>query len=236
MLHEAIWALEKCGAAATPPTRRQRIAFRDNALWPELRPFIGAEMRLNVAVYSPCWNEETILPFYLSHYAKFARTINLFDNQSSDRSPEIIAEFQRQHRDVKIKFGALDTDGQLRDDIQIRLKNETWKECRGKGVDWVVVCDMDEFIYHRNISAKLRDLRRQHYTAILCTGYDMIAPDFPKANQPADLTALVRRGRFTKRYSKCAIFDPAKLSKLPICRARMHASLRGMCESFTTRA
>lgn len=76
-----------------------------------------AEMRLNVAVYSPCWNEETILPFYLSHYAKFARTINLFDNQSSDRSPEIIAEFQRQHRDVKIKFGAFHTDGQLRDDI-----------------------------------------------------------------------------------------------------------------------
>ena len=48
---------------------------------------------LVVHVYALCWNEEKILPYFLRHYGRIASKIVIYDNESSDRSVEIIRSY-----------------------------------------------------------------------------------------------------------------------------------------------
>ncbi len=171
-------------------------------------------MSLNVVVYSPCWNEAVLLPFFLRHYGRFARTINLLDNGSTDRSHDIIGEFRRRRPDVTVNVRPLDSAGQTREDYIINFKNHAWKECAGQPVDWVVIADVDEFAYHENLPAELRRLRRHGYTALMGVGYEMIAQHPPRPNDPAELTSLIKRGRFSADYSKCIAFDPNQITAI----------------------
>ena len=171
-------------------------------------------MRLNVAVYAVFWNEAAMLPFFLRHYAAFARTLNLYDNESTDRSLDIIDAFRQSHPDVTINVRTFDSGDRLRDDYIINKKNHAWKECAGRPVDWVVIVDVDEFIHHPNLPAELQRLRREEYTAVFCVGYDMVADEGPRAEEPVPLTSLVRRGRFSENYSKCTVIDPNAVTSI----------------------
>lgn len=171
-------------------------------------------MSLHTVVYSPCWNEEVVLPFFLRHYGCFAQTINLLDNGSTDSSLEIIAEFRRRRPDVTVNVRSIDSDDRMRDDFLLNFKNHAWKECAGTSVDWVVIVDVDEFVQHENIGAELQRLRDERYTAILCVGYEMVGDGAPDPATAADLTKSIRRGLFSEDFSKCAVFNPNEITEI----------------------
>jgi hypothetical protein len=74
----------------------------------------------------------------------------------------------------------------------IKLINECWKESRGKGIDWVIVAYLDEFLWHPDMPAKLQELINQDYTAIRGTNYWMRSNTMPTEDKP--LTELVKTG------------------------------------------
>ena len=52
-------------------------------------------LKPRISVYSICWNEAKLLPFFLNHYAKFASKITIYDNESNDGSVEVVKIFKK---------------------------------------------------------------------------------------------------------------------------------------------
>lgn len=111
-----------------------------------------------IDVFALCFNEEHILPSFIAHYKSMGAHITVYDNNSTDKSVEILT----QNGCIVIPY---ESNGQIRDDIYVNIKNNCWKKSRA---DWVIVCDIDEFI-------KV-DFDINKYTIINTCGYDMIGP------------------------------------------------------------
>jgi glycosyltransferase involved in cell wall biosynthesis len=154
---------------------------------------------LHIHVYTVCYNEEKILPYFLRHYSSFAEKIIVFDNYSTDSSPDIvrscpIADLRR-----------FNTNGTFNDLENIRIKNKSYKESLGKA-DFVIVVDMDEFLYHPQILELLRRYKSDGVTLPKTIGYDMISWRFPRSSKP--FVENMRIGRESPSYAKRCIFHP----------------------------
>lgn len=153
-----------------------------------------------VHYYALCWNEEKILPFVLDYYGHFVDSFTIYDNHSTDRSRDIISSYQNTQI---IEFGKDEFDDTIHNDI----KNNCWKLSRGKA-DFVVVCDMDEFIYSPDIKASLEQLITQGVTVVQLEGYDMYSEDYPSYSKGHLITDIVKRGIRSQWFDKCILFDP----------------------------
>ena len=90
---------------------------------------------MKVSVYTIVWNEETILPYFLRHY-HWADRIVIFDNQSTDRTPDIA------RADPRVTLHTYGTGNEQHNRVMREIKNTCWK---GDDADWVIVVDADEF-------------------------------------------------------------------------------------------
>lgn len=102
----------------------------------------------SIEVHTICWNEEDLLPLFLSHYSGFACRIVVWDNGSDDRSHELIADCpvsELRH------FGK---DHESSNSEYLKVKNNCWKS---SDADWVIVCDVDELVYHPDLKEFLRE-------------------------------------------------------------------------------
>lgn len=152
-----------------------------------------------VFVYTVCWNEEKLLPYFLRHYATFAEKIIVYDNGSTDASCQIVNDFPQ------AELRQFDTGGTFNDLANVAIKNEAYKEARGVA-DFVIVVDADELLYHPQIKQILRQYKEDGVTLPRMGGYNMFAWKFPKAARP--ITELVRYGREAPWYGKRIIFRP----------------------------
>lgn len=91
-----------------------------------------------VTIYTLTYNEEVLIPFFISHYKKnFPNCkIIIYDNESTDRTVEIAKEMGCEIRTYL-------TGNKLSDTDYLKIKNNVWKE---SSTDWVIVCDCDELI------------------------------------------------------------------------------------------
>lgn len=151
-----------------------------------------------IHVYTLCYNEEKIMPFFLDHYNKFADKIIVLDNESTDNS-----------RDIALKAGATvriwQSGNQFNDGLHMQLKQNIYKESRGLA-DWVMVLDNDEFIYHPNIREVLSDYKDKKINLPKIQGYDMVSETFPILGTP--ITDQVTLGVRMDHLSKRVVFNP----------------------------
>lgn len=173
---------------------------------------------MRIHVFSPIWNEEYLLPYYLRHYQQFAQKITLFDNGCTDRSVEIARAAGVEVR--KWSTGGLHNEEMMRD-----LKNECWKECRDSA-DWTIVCDIDELIYHPDIVSYLARMKEEDVTIPQPMGFQMLAHEPPKAD--GQFYDEVKIGKYCREYeSKMAVFDPNEIAEIGYYNGAHHAEPRG---------
>lgn len=156
-----------------------------------------------VHYYSVCWNEEKILTFVLDYYSKFCDKMVVMDNESDDQSLAIINSFP----DVELR--SYSSNGEFRDDINLAIKNNIWKESRGKA-DWVIVCDTDEILYHPELPKKLDELKDKGISIIKPQGFNMMAESFPEKSLLEITTGI----KDSKNMSKCIIFNPNLIEEI----------------------
>ena len=157
-----------------------------------------------VHYYSVCWNEERMLPFMFDYYSRFVDKFTIYDNHSTDSTLSII----KQHSNVRaIPFGG--TEG-FNDAENRRIKNNCWKQSRGKA-DWVIVCDMDEFLYHPNMANHLQELAHEGVTLPTTEGYEMYSEAFPTHTSDTLLTEVVQHGVRSHWLDKRILFDPHRI-------------------------
>ena len=154
---------------------------------------------MTIDVFAVCYNEEIILPYFLKHYKKFARNITIYDNMSTDNSVQIMNE----HGVNVIPY---DTQGKMDESTYLNIKNNCWK---GSDADWVIVCDMDELIYHENIIEVLTNTHANH---IVTEGYEMMSESLPTTE--GQIYEELKFGYFKPAYSKPCLFKPSEIKNI----------------------
>jgi len=159
-----------------------------------------------------------MIPFFLRHYEPLVERMFVYDNGSTDRSRELLQESDKvelRHFDRGDSFNL----------THLAIMNQCWKESRGKA-DWVIIADIDEFLYHPQLRDYLTYCRRNHFTVVQPLGMEMISADFP---HPADdLTRAIRRGLASHWMDKLAIFDPDAIDEINYHPGRHTAAPQGL--------
>ncbi len=160
---------------------------------------------MKIHVYTLCWNEEIILPYFLKHYETIADKIIVYDNMSTDSSLNIL----KTHPKVEIRV--YDSNNQIRDDLYLDIKNNCWKDSRGRA-DWVIVVDTDEFIYHLDLYDFLKKKYSKGITLCKPKGYLMVSEKLPTTK--GMIYDELKRGIPQEASSKSAIFNPNKIEEI----------------------
>ena len=159
-------------------------------------------MKIHAHILS--WNEEKILPYTLDHYSNICEKIFVYDNMSNDSSDDIYKKYP------KVQVIKWDSGNEINELNYIKIKTESYKNnSRGQDVDWVIVCDCDEFLYHPNLLEKLKVYKNAGITVPKISGHDMVSEEFPDYDGKP-LTEKIKVG--SERYqpmSKNIIFDPS---------------------------
>ncbi len=125
----------------------------------------------------------------------------MYDNYSTNDAVEVAKKLGFEIRN----FGV---EGELNDLEYLKVKNHCWKEARGEA-DYVIVCDVDEFIYHHQIVEMLALCKKKGITFPLMEGYDMYSDKLPKES-----IFEIDTGVYSKKYGKQIIFDPNAIEEI----------------------
>ncbi len=153
-----------------------------------------------VHVYTICWNEERVLPYFLRHYSRFARRIIVYDNYSTDTSPQIV----RSSAVTELRYFGLPTNCGGESE-RVAVRQNAWQESR-ESADWVIVVDCDEFLWHPVLLEYLSTCHARGITVPRPTGYEMFANEFPDTN--GQIFSVAPRGLPAKHMDKWVVFDP----------------------------
>jgi hypothetical protein len=172
--------------------------------------------KTTVHVYVLCWNESKMISYFLSHYLDFVDKVIVYDNMSDDGSYELLKN------NNKVEIIRYDTGGIIDNDKYLEIKNNVWKKSRGIA-DYVIVCDMDEFLYSSDMLKTLSFIKKNKYTIGIPDGYEMVSDKYPINENTKKLTSLVKDGYKRNEFlSKYLIFDPNKIIEInyePGCHA-----------------
>lgn len=157
---------------------------------------------MRIILYFINWNDSFYLPFIKEHYGAFCEKIIMYDNYSDDNSVLLAQQLGFEVR----YFG---WRGMLNDQAYIDVKNHCWKECRGLNVDYVIVCDADEFLCQ---SLQFRKTVLRHTgrpTAPIVKGWNIVSEEMPKES-----LFEINTGSYSENYGKQAIFNPDAIKEI----------------------
>lgn len=153
-----------------------------------------------IHVYTMCYNEEVLMPYFLRHYENFAERIFVFDHYSNDKTLEIVKKSQ------KAECTTHGIRGEVHDSVLLNMKNESYKNSRGIA-DWVMIVDVDEFVYHPNLIGLLKEYKEKGITLPKTDGCDMVSDNVP--NTTGQIYDEIKKGVRDATFSKKAVFNPA---------------------------
>jgi hypothetical protein len=158
---------------------------------------------MKIHTYIIAYNEEKIIPFTLDYYSQFSEKIFVFDNYSTDSSDLIYKKYP------KVEVIKWNSDNEINETFYMNIKsNEYRRLSRGKNVDWIMMCDADEFIYHKNLINKLEEYKDRGINVVLTSGHEMASHEFPKYDGKL-LPNIVKIGSDKMpNLSKNIIFSP----------------------------
>ncbi len=159
-----------------------------------------------IHLYTLCYNEEFILPYFLRHYLQFVDLVTIHDNFSTDNSREIALGFGE-----KVKWRTFGSNNEFNDLVHLEIKNNCWKESAGKA-DLVIVCDADEFLYHADWSQFFEDWKKKAYTIATPAGYDMVSESRPVGT--GQIYEEIHEGIRALYLDKTILFDPALITTI----------------------
>lgn len=152
-----------------------------------------------VEAFIVAWQEAETIRLTLSHYNSFCDKVTLFDNYSTDGTPDIA-------RDMGATVKQFGTPGVLSDDDYLTVKNNCWKKSRA---NWVFVGDADEIIWHPNIETEFKVQSELGATIFKTIGWDVVSHYMPQ-NSFMEIT----NGYRNENYSKLSVFNPQAIKEI----------------------
>lgn len=146
----------------------------------------------------------------------------MYDNYSTDNSVDLA-------RSLGMEVRTFGKQGELNDAEYIRVKDNCWKEARGEA-DFVIVCDADEFLYHKDLLRKLQEYKENGITLPRTKGYEMVSEILP-SQDIFDITTGFKQSKF----SKSLIFDPNKIEEINYNYGSHNHKARGLIKKSWSR-
>jgi hypothetical protein len=157
-----------------------------------------------VHAFFVCYNEENILPHLLKYYSTFCEKITILDNNSTDKSCEIIQSFPN------TEIIPFESNGEFHDGVHVKLKDHVWKSSVGYA-DFVILGDADEFLYHENMVDFLIESKEKGITFFKPEGYHMIGDEDLELTANDNIFEKVKYGVRTPVLDKPMMFDCNKI-------------------------
>ena len=180
---------------------------------------------MSIYLFANCWNELRLLPYFMRHYDPFVERFFVLDDGSTDGS---VAFLRGQPKVTLIEANR--KGGSYIEQTQAFF-NEAWKESRFKA-DWVITCNIDEHLYHRNIKDLLRRCQRDGVTILPAIGHEMVALQFPSTT--GRLCDEVRFGAPAQKLTgpsssqnKIMVFNPLLIEEINFSPGRHQARPSG---------
>lgn len=159
-------------------------------------------------VYTIAYNEAHFVKNFLTAY-KNAEKIIVYDNQSTDSTVRLLLE------DPRVEVREYNSGGQIRDDLYLEIKNNCWKEARGKA-DWVIVCDFDEIVtwalppntFYLAFCAEL-----SYHDLVIPFGYMVYAENMPLFQDNIILDSSIK-AVYDKNSEKPCCFRPDRVKEI----------------------
>jgi len=142
----------------------------------------------------------------LDYYEQFVDKFFIYDNYSTDSS-ETILKYRNNTEIVKFKMD------KINESTYLDIKNNCWKKSRGKA-DYVIVCDVDEFLFHPCLGEYLLKSKQEKITFFMPVGYNMYSKEFPAYDAKRPITECVRNGVKDMNFNKSIIFDPCAIVEI----------------------
>lgn len=152
------------------------------------------------------WNEEKILPFVLDYHSSISEKIFVYDNNSTDGSDKIYSKYP------KVKVIKWSSNNEFHDGLNSQMKNMGYKlNSRNQGVDWVIVSDCDELLYHPNLIDKLKEYKEKGIDIPKIDGRNIVSDKFPTYDGRL-ITDILKVGSPSTYQPMCKniIFNPEK--------------------------
>jgi glycosyltransferase involved in cell wall biosynthesis len=186
---------------------------------------------MRITVLTVCYNEEQIIKDFLDHYSGLGVSkIVVYDNKSTDNTVKICNEYGLTHQNVKVEVVEYDTNGQIRDDVYLDIKNHAWKNYKS---DFYIVVDCDEFLEVPLKKDSDSDDRKRlvKYLATMKKGY--VLPRVLGVQVVTDtFHELFDGGLSMNSDSKRCVFDDT-FNKRCIFSRELVPTYRAGCHTFT---
>lgn len=126
-------------------------------------------MKHKIVLYTLAYNESDIVEYSVDYWRSLGvDKVVCFDNESTDDTVEKLSKYDW------VEIRSFHTDG-MTDDIQAIIKNNCWKEQKGKDC-WCLVCDFDEWLYSPDIDSVI-DRMEENNCSVLGTKWYAICND-----------------------------------------------------------
>lgn len=155
---------------------------------------------MKIIVFSLCYNQAEIIPWYLRHYGSFADEISVFDDHSTDGSRELLAAHP------KVILRDWPHEPGINEDLFLQHAYE-WYPKANPAFDWVFWVDPDEIIYASDIRKMLEDAR--DFELIPTVGFNMTGDGLPKDDGRSQIWQVSPFGIPAPVYSKPVVFRPS---------------------------
>jgi hypothetical protein len=144
-----------------------------------------------------------MLAHFFRHYDPWVDRYFVLDNGSTDDSLAILEAQPR----VTVRH--FDVTGDSFVEVERRLSDTVWRKSRGRA-EWVMLIDIDEFIYHPDLVGYLTRCADEGVTAVRGIGYEMVSDHFPTDSAP--LVESVTLGVRSAGHDKLCVFNPNALT------------------------
>jgi hypothetical protein len=160
---------------------------------------------MNIVMYGIVWNEELMLPYFFRHYDSIVDRYVIYDHDSDDRTQQILNAHPR------VTMRRFDVQGESVCECARDVKSNAWKESRDDA-DLVLVCDVDELLWHPRLSDYLSEAIAAGETVFHPRGWDMVSSDFPTTD--GQIYDEVLQGFRNHYFDKFCLFNPNAVEEI----------------------
>jgi hypothetical protein len=179
---------------------------------------------MRITLYTICYNEQEMLPYFLNHYSKIVDKIVVYENNSTDDSRKILDSFTG----CEIEIIDFDTNNQYSEEKQTDIRNNCWKNDTTS--DYIIVVDIDEIIYHPKFREFLRNKR--NIDCFKPVGFDMIGDEIP-TDSNKQIYEIIKTGTLNTMYSKVALFKRKNVTDSNFTFGSHFSSFKGIKDLVT---
>lgn len=154
---------------------------------------------MRIIVFSICYNQADILPWWLRHYSTFADEISVFDDHSTDGSREMLKACP------KVLLRDWPYDNGI-DDRQFLEFSSEWSKKAIGNFDWAIWVDTDEFVWSADPRKTLESAG--DCQVIRTFGYNMIGDGLPQDDGHSQIWQVHKMGVKAPIYSKSIVYRP----------------------------